>query len=195
MRHPNTKQTTCRRWPALLVSVAIALTAAGCKRQSDGLAPEGKDALNVSAVGHLGSNVGISGYYINGNYFGNVSGWGGGGSFSCCVLVTSKNTKPIVIHVRWTSCDTSHIKFENDIAVDPHARCKLEEHEADVPVHFADESGATLYIHFLPEDRVEAWVSSLNPIHVDYAGPPYPRGPAPLYKPKVDRQPAAVSDK
>ena len=178
------ERLTARRWPTLTF-LALALLASGCKRQADELSPEDKDAVAVSAVGHLGSNAGISEYYINGNYFGNVSGWGGGGGTICCVLVPSKVTKPVVIHVRWETCDTSHIKFENGIAVDPNARCKLEEHEADVPVNFADEDGSTLYMHFLPEDRVEAWLSSLHPIHVDYPGSAYPRELAPLYKPEA----------
>ena len=172
----------------LLSILAIAMATAGCTREDNGLSPEGKDAVAVSAVGHLGSNVGISEYYINKGYFGNVPGWGGGGKSSCCVLVPSKITKPVVIRVRWKTCDTSHIKFENGIAVDPNASCKEDEHEADVPVNFADEAGSTLYVHFLPGDRVEAWVSTYFPEGRSYPGPAYPRGPASLYKPKADQE-------
>lgn len=165
--------------PLLIALVAIPMVTA-CQREHDDFAPDGKTALTVSAIGHLNRDVGIPQYFINGNYFGNVSGWGGGGGTSCCVLAPADLSKPVVIHVRWQTCDTSLMKFENGRLVDLTQQCVREEHEADVPVHFADENGSTLYLHFLPDNRVEAWVSSYFPEGKNYPGPAYPSGSAPF---------------
>ncbi len=180
----------CGVWIVLAFSLALAALTSGCASPVESKIK--MTGLPVAAVGHYGSMIGIPEYYINGRFIRNVSGWGGGGAESCCValpLYPSKLTAPFMIHVKWTTCDVSHIKFINDRAVDPSSRCKETEHKATIPVNFAVETGdaSAMYMHFLPGDRVEAWVSNIGPSGPKYQGPAYPRGPAPDYAPIVDR--------
>ncbi|WP_407059807.1 DUF3304 domain-containing protein [Comamonas composti] len=96
---------------------------------------------------------------------------------------------PFMIHVKWVTCDISHIKFVNGLVVDRSSHCKETEHEATIPVNFSVETGdsSAMYLHFLPGDRVEAWVSWPGPASTEYPGPAFPRGPAPDYAPIVNR--------
>jgi hypothetical protein len=124
--------------------------------------------------------IGVSAYYVEDRFIGSVSGRGGGAT-SCCVLVPDHPQAPFMIRVKWVTCDISHIKFVNNRKVDPAQKCKKEEHEATIPVNFAVDPGHSsgIYLHFLPGDKVEAWVSWPGPLSTEYPGPAYPRGNAP----------------
>ena len=114
------------------------------KDETAGLVPAGQVAATVYVVGHLGSMVGIPQFYVNSTWGGSSSGRDSGGGV-CCVALSDPPKQPVVVTVKWQTCDISQIKFVNDQVVDPNARCELEWHEATVPVHFAeDEPGKVI---------------------------------------------------
>ncbi|MEC5159138.1 MULTISPECIES: DUF3304 domain-containing protein [unclassified Janthinobacterium] len=145
-------------------------------------APAEMMGVSIVSVGHIGGMVGIPDFYVNGSWGGNSTGWGGGGKTTCCVSLP-KIPQPTLVTVKWKTCDISHIKFVNDRAVDPNLKCKSEWHEASVPVHFTVPAGKSfgLNIHFLPGNKVEAWLSNKGLGEADYPGPKYSSGPAPDY--------------
>jgi hypothetical protein len=176
----------CRLAAGWLASLSVVLMLSACTMHANDLVPDqDKVGVTVSAVGHYGSMIGIPEYSVDGFHAGNNSGWGGGGSTSCCVLLPRVVTKPVVVTVRWQTCDISHIKYVNNRKVDPSDQCTLQEHEATVPIHFAVPSGqgAGLKIHFLPGHRIEVWYTRQGPSGSDYPGPKYPFGPPPRYAP------------
>ena len=138
----------------------------------------------LKGVGHLGSNVGISQYYVNGKWGSVAPGWGAYGGSMCCVAIPMRPpATPFMVTVKWETCDVGHIKFVNHKAVDPDAECTTAWHEATVPVHYgrpsARETYTDLNVHFLPYNKIEVWATSQRPSAPDYTGPAYPRGPAP----------------
>ncbi|CAN5427619.1 hypothetical protein BH10PSE18_BH10PSE18_13240 [soil metagenome] len=182
------------RWIATL---ALSLSVAACVSGLNDLVPDqSKVGVSVAGVGHYGRMIGIPGFSIDGFHAGNVEGWGGGGGGFCCVLLPRVVTKPINVNVKWESCDIGHIKYVNDRRVDPEARCKLESHEARVPIHFTvqpGEGGSGLKVHFLPGHKVEVWYTREYPEYSGYPGPKYPQGPEPDYAPLLDEKPATAS--
>jgi len=183
----KTNRSIFYRW---LCSILLALSLSACASSDSFLA---EDSTSVTGVGHIGRKVGIPEFYVNGTWGGSASGWGGGGATTCCVKVpkpsSSSSNKPAMVTVKWKSCDISHIKFVNGLAVDPDSRCISEWHESTVPVHFAVPLGKSsgFYIHFLPENRVEAWVTEQYPESPNYPGPAYPRSrPGPDYASPLD---------
>jgi hypothetical protein len=189
---------TLRRLFAVL---ALSTLASGCAYVDD-LVPD-KDMVGapIAAVGHYGSKIGIPEFYLDGIPGGNNSGWGGGGKISCCHLLPRYPSKPVMVKVNWTTCDIGHMKFVNGRQVDLDDRCKREEHEATVPIHFEvepDKGGVGLFVHFLPGHKVELWYPKIvGPGNPEYPGPAYPFGPAPPYAPVLDEksQPASQSKK
>ena len=155
----------------------------------------GEDTVgtSVSGVGHYGGMTGIPNFYVNGQWGGNAPGWGGGGKSLCCVSLPRHPDRPVMVTVKWETCDISHIKFVNGRAVDPDAECKSSWHEQTVPVNFAEKELQYLYVHFLPGHRVEVWSSLIAPFGTKYPGPAYPRGPAPDYAPLPNEQPQPSS--
>lgn len=187
-----------QRWGVgLLAALSIATLLSACALHSNDLVPD-QDMVGVSvaAVGHYGSMIGIPEYSIDGFHGGNNSGWGGGGKTSCCVLLPRTVTKPVIVTVKWETCDISHIQYINHRRVDPDARCTVEEHEATVPIHFAVQPGDSsgLYVHFLPGHKVELWVTRGYPEGSEYPGPKFPFGPAPPYAPLPNEKSALPSD-
>jgi hypothetical protein len=174
----------------LLAVLALSTLASGCAYVDDLVPDKEMMGVPIGAVGHYGSKIGIPDFYLNGNWGGNNEGWGGGGAGMCCVLVPRYPTKPVMVKVKWTTCDIGHIKYVNNRRVNPDDRCKLEEHEATVPINFAVEPGKSsgLYVHFFPGHRVEIWVSRAGPGGTKYPGPAYPFGPAPPYAPVLDEK-------
>ncbi|WP_211473854.1 DUF3304 domain-containing protein [Collimonas humicola] len=188
---------------ALCCTVLMAIS--GCAAQNsstgkdepEGLVPAGQIATTISAVGHLGSMIGIPQFYVNNTWGGSSSGWGGGGGHVCCIALRDTPKQPVMVTVKWQTCDISQIKFVNDQVVDPNARCELEWHEATVPIHFDVPAGkgGGLNVHFLPGHRVEVWYTFMGAWGSTYPGPKYPRGPAPAYAPLPDEQPTPVKTK
>jgi len=173
-------------WLRVLTASALTVLVVGCASSDDLVADKDLMAVPVGAVGHYGWGIGVPEYYINDQWMGNVSGWGGGGAGMCCVLLPKYPKGPFMVKVRWTSCDIGHIKFVNDRVVDPAARCIEANHEATVPVHFAlppGQGGDGLFVHFLPGHSVEVWFAGQLPPGKGYPGPSYPEGPAPRYAP------------
>jgi len=202
IRMPNTGSLLRRLGMGWRLPAAFTMTAliAGCADGPRSLVPEeDKVGVPIGAVGHYGSNIGVPEFSLDGRWGGNAGGWGGGSAGMCCVLLPRHVTEPVMVKVRWTSCDVGHIRYVNGRSVDPSARCKEEQHESTVPVHFAVEPGKSsgVYVHFLPGHRVELWVSRYGPSSTVYPGPPYPRGPAPDYAPVPDKkaQPATTHNK
>src|SRR5690349_4581958 len=113
----------------LIAAFAGVALATGCVTRADDLVTD-KDMIGapVSAVGHYGQNVGVPSFYLNGHSYGNSSGWGGGGGTSCCVLLPRKITKPVLVKVKWETCDIGGMKFVNGHLEDLSQRCKKEEH-------------------------------------------------------------------
>ena len=190
-RHLRRRRT--RAVAALLASVLVS----GCAGSGDLVPNKDMVGVPVGAVGHYGSMIGIPQFYINGRPMGSTYGWGGGGAGMCCVLIPRKPSGPVAINVKWQTCDVGHIEFVNDRAVDPTQKCKKEDHEATIPVHFAVPPGESsgLYLHFLPGHRVEAWVSRSGPASTRYPGPRYPDGPGPRYAPLPGEAPQPATQK
>lgn len=186
-----------RCWTRVLAALLASVLVCGCVSSGDLVPDKSMVGVSVSAVGHYGSMIGVPTYSIDGRPIGRASGWGGGGAKSCCVLVPRNPTKPVTINVKWQTCDIGHIEFMNDRIVDPTQKCKVEEHEATIPVHFAVPSGESsgVYLHFLPGHRVEAWISWPGPASTEYPGPSYPRGPAPRYAPLPGEKPQPPTQK
>ncbi|WP_219211128.1 DUF3304 domain-containing protein [Variovorax boronicumulans] len=176
----------------MLALFAAAVLATACASVESDFSPRA-DLIGapVSAVGHYGKMIGIPQFSINGYGGGNSTGWGGGGGSVCCVLLPRNPAKPVLVTVKWQTCDIGHIVYLNDRKVNPDDRCKLEAHEATVPIHFAvapgDSSG--LFVHFLPGHKVELWMAPGYPEGSAYPGPPYPREPGPAYAPLPDEKP------
>jgi hypothetical protein len=188
----NIVRLATQRIVGWLVGLFAFLLLSACAMHADDLVPDhDKVGAPVAAVGHYGSMIGIPEYSIDGFHAGNNSGWGGGGKTSCCILLPRVVTKPIFATVKWQTCDVSHIKFVNDRIIDPNEECKLQEHEATVPIHFAVQPGDSsgLYVHFLPGLKVELWMARGYPNGSEYPGPKYPFGPPPPYKPLLDEKP------
>lgn len=168
-------------------AVIAAYLLAGCVGGSVGQEPkEEMLGARIGAVAHYGANMGIPEFYVNGHWGGNSTGWGGGGAGVCCIPLPRTVTRPVSVNVKWETCDTSKIEFVNGRAVDPDARCKLESHQATVPVHFEvdpGKGGFALFVHFLPGGKVEAWYTKAGPLNRNYPGPKYPLGPAPASVP------------
>ena len=181
----------------LLGAVSMAVLLSACTLHSNDLVPDqDKVGVPVAAVGLYGSMIGIPEYTIDGFHGGNNSGWGGGGKTSCCVLLPRTVTKPVIVTVKWETCDISHIQYVNHRKVDPDARCTVQEHEATVPIHFAVQpgDGAGLKVHFLPGHNVEVWYTRQGPASQEYPGPRFPFGPAPPYVPLPGEKPALPRD-
>ncbi|MDP9902510.1 DUF3304 domain-containing protein [Variovorax ginsengisoli] len=187
-----------QHWAVRLLGVlSIAALQSACALHGNDLVPDqDKVGVPVTAIGHYGAMIGIPEYSINGFHGGNNSGWGGGGSTACCVLLPRTVTKPVIVTVKWETCDISHIQYVNHRKVDPDARCTLEGHEATVPIHFAVQpgEGAGLKVHFLPGHKVEVWYTRQGPTSAEYPGPKFPFGPAPPYAPLPDEKPALPTD-
>jgi hypothetical protein len=182
----------------LLAVLALSTLASGCAYVDDLVPDKEMVGISIGAVGHYGSKIGIPDFYLDGAWGGNNSGWGGGGAGMCCVLVPRYPTKPVMVKVKWTTCDIGHMKFVNGRQVDPDDRCKLEEHEATVPIHFEVEpdKGGGLVAHFLPGHKVELWYTETVPANPGYPGPRYPFRPAPPYAPVLDeKHPTSQSKK
>lgn len=171
------------------VALVLLLTACAIRNTESTDSFLAADSTSVTGVGHIGEMVGIPEFYVNGRWGGNASGWGGGGGSVCCVKIPKATAdQPAMVKVEWETCDISHIKFVNHRAVDPDSRCISTRHEATVPVHFADPKLGNLYVHFLPENKIEVWsVKTYMPYSPDYPGPAYPRGdPGPDYASPLD---------
>jgi len=168
-----------------LFNAMLLMTLAACAQGGNGkLEAPDMVATTLTGVGHIGKMVGIPHFYVDGQWGGNVPGWGGGGSSVCCIkLPAQKPSMPYLVKVQWRSCDISHIKFVGGKAVDPDAQCVPSEHEATVPVHFDVPTGKSsgTYVHFLPGNTVEVWVTRQYPESSHYPGPAYSDGPAPDY--------------
>ena len=172
-----------------LSSVMLLMTLAACAQGFSGKPAQPEmAATTLTGVGHLGSMTGIPQYFVDGHWGGNVPGWGGGGGSVCCVqLPAKKPSTPYTVTVQWRTCDISHIKFVDGRAVDPNAECIPSEHEATVPVHYADSELGNTAVHFLPGNKIEVWSSTkFSPNASNYPGPAYSRGPAPDYAPVID---------
>ena len=176
-------QNSLIRW---LLSALFLISLAACSTgvsKADSTAPVLYGAALVG-VGHLGSNVGISQYYVNGKWGSTVLGWRAYGGSMCCVAIPMRPpATPFMVTVKWETCDTSHIKYVNHKRVDPDAECTTAWHEATVPVHYgrpsARETYTDLNVHFLPYNKIEVWADGRDILDSDYPGPAYPRGPAP----------------
>ncbi|PUE59308.1 hypothetical protein B9Z44_06830 [Limnohabitans curvus] len=179
------EMNVCWKWLRVL-ALAVAPLLVACASTA------GEDTIgtSVSGVGHYGGMTGIPNFYVNGQWAGAVTGWGGGGGNVCCASLPRHPDKPVMVTVKWETCDISHIEFVNGRAVDPNAECKSSWHEQTVPVNFAQKQPGYMFVHFLPGHRVEVWSSAkLAPESVDYPGPAYPRGPAPDYAPLPNEKP------
>lgn len=164
------------RW-SLLAVMAWVLSACA-KPGSDSLAPAGKVPVSISSIAHYGDGIGIAEFYINGKRQGSqYNGWGGGGAFTCCVILPKIINQPLMVTVKWKTYRTS---FKEE-----------RWHEATVPVNFAASpgDGYGLVVHFLPGHRVELWYAREGTGSPNYPGPAYPYKPAPDYVPLPDEAP------
>ncbi|HUD33125.1 MAG TPA: DUF3304 domain-containing protein [Variovorax sp.] len=179
----NDRSRLHRRLVGWLTGLFAILMLNACAMHANDLVPDqDKVGVSISAVGHYGSMIGIPEYSIDGFHAGNNSGWKGGGSSSCCVLLPRTVIKPIFVTVKWQTY-RSNVDEERD-------------HEATVPIHFAVQPGKSsgLYVHFLPGHKVELWVARGYPEGSEYPGPKYPLGPPPPYAPLPDEKPSPSTD-
>ncbi|PUE57002.1 hypothetical protein B9Z36_08380 [Limnohabitans sp. Rim8] len=140
--------------------------------------PAGEDTVgtSVSGVGHYGKRIGVADFFVNGQWAGAVTGWGGGGGNVCCASLPRHPDKPVMVTVKWRTI-RSNVGEE-------------AWHEQTVSVNFAEKEPGYMFVHFLPGHRVEVWSSArLGPGNPNYAGPAYPRDPAPDYAPLPNEKP------
>ncbi|MDM0043424.1 DUF3304 domain-containing protein [Variovorax dokdonensis] len=172
---------TARRHLAAMLAVAV--VASGCSLSSGFSTGGDLQATSFAGVGHYGSGIVVTDYSIADARGMRIEGWGGGGGSFCCVRVPREiPDEPFFVTVKW---ETYRQKVD-----------ETREHEATVPVHFEvppDQSGG-IYAHFFPGHRVELWVTDAHSPYsthtpVPYGGPPFPRGPAPLYQPLPGEKP------
>lgn len=132
-----------------------------------------KVGVSIGAVGHLGGNVGISDFYVNGAWGGNNSGQTIGNSGACCVVIPQVWHAGLQANVEWEECDTSDILFdENGKRIDPDTSkaCKKSEFKESVPIPKYEQPG-NLYVHFFPEHKVAVVVSPVDPRNPAYPWP------------------------
>jgi Protein of unknown function (DUF3304) len=142
-------------------------------------ASEDTIGTSVSGVGHYGKRIGVADFFVNGQWAGAVTGWGGGGKSLCCVSLPRRTDKPVMVTVKWRTI-RSNVGEE-------------AWHEQTVPVNFAEKDLQYLYIHFLSGHRVEVWSSFPGAANTLYKGPAYPRGPAPDYAPLPNEKPQPLN--
>ena len=123
---------------------------------------------NLSAYNHTPDY--IHQYYVNDQGGGNSFAYGGGGSFSCCIIYPATWRPALVAKVRWTT-SSSDPNATGDGATE-------KWHELNVPIERYVEPGTTLNVHFLPDGKVRLVISSKSAGHPQYEGPEAPVKPA-----------------
>lgn len=116
---------------------------------------EKEENLGTVMIGvhHLGSDYLISEFYVN-KYGGTgVQREGGGGGEICCILIPRRWRPGLVVEVRWTVEDWSHINPTEIEAGNYQSVRSKGMYIAKVPVEKYDEA-YSLYIHFFPSGRV-----------------------------------------
>lgn len=158
-----------RRWVlALTVAALVAPLPACSKEPKSGDLKAEQMTAQLSAYNHTPDY--IHQYYVNDQGGGNSRAYGGGGSFSCCVIYPRTWRPGLVAKVRWTT-SSSDPNATGDAAVG-------KWHELDVAIERYAEPGTTLNVHFLPEGNVRLVISSKGAGHPEYPGPAAPVKPA-----------------
>jgi len=166
------KFSKCLRLLALVIAPLLVACASTASEDTIG--------TSVSGVGHYGKRIGVADFFVNGQWSGAVTGWGGGGGNVCCVSLPRRTDKAVMVTVKWRTI-RSNVGEE-------------AWHEQTVPVNFAEKEPGYMFVHFLPGHRVEVWSSAkLAPESMNYAGPAYPRGPAPDYAPLPTEKPQPLN--
>ncbi len=120
---------------------------AGCEQDSVG--------LEINAVNY--TNKHIYDFTVNGYGGANVTAYGGGGSFVCCIVIPVKWREDLTVAVRWADNDGNPELYKERIVV--------------VPEYGPDDYGF-LTVHFFPDDEIKVLVTTKIITHPDY---PYPR--------------------
>ena len=143
-----------RALKTIVLASSIACVLIACAPLSKGISGKKEETmwLPFVVIGHYGRGKGIPSLSLNGEDGMGNSGWGGGGSPLCCVLVPRRPDKPVMVAVRWETYRGEFIGEDRW-------------HEATVPIHFLvpPGEGANLKVHFLPGHKVEIWYTRDGP--------------------------------
>jgi hypothetical protein len=142
-------------YPLLLLSIALALTPCGLIYAQTKI----NRSMPVSLIGvhHLGEDYTVYRFYINKSIGDNIGEGGGGGSLVCCIVLPEIWGPSLKVDVRW---EVDHIIRSNNPRIPEQAELKGM-YRAEVPIEKYSELG-NLYVHFFPDGRVRAIVSSIS---------------------------------
>ena len=91
-----------RRWlPALAIAALVVPLLACSKEPKSGDLKADQMTVQLSAYNHTPDY--IHQYYVNDQAGGNSRAYGGGGSFSCCIIYPKTWRAGLVAKVRWTT--------------------------------------------------------------------------------------------
>jgi hypothetical protein len=113
--------------------------------------------VSLIGVHHLGPQYVIYRFYVNKSIGDNIGEGGGGGSEVCCITLPTKWDPALRVDIRW---EVDHIIRSHDAKLQDSAEMKGI-YQAQVPVEKYSKIG-DLYIHFFPNGRVRAVVSSIS---------------------------------
>jgi len=166
------KKYFARRRVAILgvASVALLCTAyliIAFSPEKENFAPAG-----IVGVQHLGPTHGITEFYANKAWGGNVGREGGGGGVVCCVMLPWSWRPGLLVEVRW---EVWADRNQTEVNADNSKNKSIKKmYIANVPVEEYGEPG-DLYVHFFPNGRVRV-VSTMYSVLSTYHPVPYGPG-------------------
>ncbi|WP_235426666.1 DUF3304 domain-containing protein [Xanthomonas cerealis] len=162
MQHHDKYQAHSRSWRTIARLLAVLMLLSllvSCKAE-----PSTTAEASISPYNHTEDY--IHQLYIDGQWGGNSSPYGGGGSFVCCVTYPRQWRPGLTAKVRWTT--SSGI---------PGIRSEPVWHEKVVPIERYEKPGTTLNVHFLPEGKVRLLIWNGSAGSKGYKGPDAPVKP------------------
>jgi hypothetical protein len=183
------RTSSARHWLRCL-AIALLVCLSACKPAQKPTAQETLQQMNasgssaVSMVGYNYTDEGVQEFYVNDSRVSNLPPHGGGGADSCCALLPNKWHEGMTVKVDWTIGHyTVPWEQRKNMSVEDERKCcwSARTLQQTVPVQRYEES-STLQVFFLPDDKLEVWVSDYDLGHPDHpSGRKYPVNPnAPL---------------
>ncbi|MDC8787281.1 DUF3304 domain-containing protein [Roseateles koreensis] len=167
-----------KRLILLLWAVALSLGLTACKAKDD----SANESLGVSITGINYTAEGVQSFYVNGAWAGNLPPYGGGGKTAGGIFLPRRWTPDLKVTVDWTVGHfTKPYKEYKALPINQILACCWAERtlKLTVPVQKYDEP-ARLQVFFLPDDKLEVWVTDLGVQHPDHpSGRPNPKDPRP----------------
>jgi len=148
----------------LFIFLLLTLGLAGCEEK-----PKVVESSFIKITAYNHTEDYIHQYYVDQGGGANVSAYGGGGKFTCCIGVPGEWQPGMMATVRWTTSASRKSKK-------PYTGETW--HEEQVTIEPYGKEATTLGVHFLPLGKVRLIISRMAAGHPDYPGPAYPVAPA-----------------